>query len=96
MLNLCTPSVMFCQLTEVTIKNLKEKIREYEQTVKNQAQNLALEKQQQIHKDYADKERSVLHIIVLHHSSLIHKLILQNEIKVSFSIQHYIIFMTDR
>lgn len=49
----------FDQLTEVTIKNLKEKIREYEQTMKNQAQNLALEKQQQIHKDYAEKERCV-------------------------------------
>ncbi|KAI7800678.1 cut-like homeobox 1b isoform X1 [Triplophysa rosa] len=42
---------------EVTIKNLKEKIREYEQTMKNEAQNLALEKQQQIHQDYAEKER---------------------------------------
>ncbi|CAM4558169.1 unnamed protein product [Leuciscus chuanchicus] len=42
---------------EVTIKTLKEKIREYEQSVRNQAENLALEKQQQIHKDYAEKER---------------------------------------
>ncbi|XP_067307610.1 cut-like homeobox 1b isoform X1 [Pseudorasbora parva] len=42
---------------EVTIKTLKEKIREYEQSVRNQAENLALEKQQQIHQDYAEKER---------------------------------------
>ncbi|XP_056120656.1 cut-like homeobox 1b isoform X1 [Rhinichthys klamathensis goyatoka] len=42
---------------EVTIKTLKEKIREYEQSVRNQAESLALEKQQQIHKDYAEKER---------------------------------------
>ncbi|XP_056329254.1 cut-like homeobox 1b [Danio aesculapii] len=42
---------------EVTIKTLKEKIREYEQSMKNQAENLALEKQQQIHKDYTEKER---------------------------------------
>lgn len=51
---------------EVTIKTLKEKIREYEQSVRNQAENLALEKQQQIHKDYTEKERSVpimLHLI---------------------------------
>uniref|UniRef100_A0A8C1UKI2 Cux N-terminal domain-containing protein n=1 Tax=Cyprinus carpio TaxID=7962 RepID=A0A8C1UKI2_CYPCA len=46
---------------EVTIKTLKEKIREYEQSVRNQAENLALEKQQQIHKDYEEKERSQSH-----------------------------------
>nr|XP_015223099.1 PREDICTED: protein CASP isoform X6 [Lepisosteus oculatus] len=44
---------------EVTIKALKEKIREYEQTVKNQAENLALEKEQQLHNDYAEKERKL-------------------------------------
>uniref|UniRef100_A0A672FCE2 Protein CASP n=1 Tax=Salarias fasciatus TaxID=181472 RepID=A0A672FCE2_SALFA len=37
---------------EVTIKNLKEKIREYEQSLKNQAENLAQEKQLQLHNDY--------------------------------------------
>uniref|UniRef100_A0A672F8N0 Protein CASP n=1 Tax=Salarias fasciatus TaxID=181472 RepID=A0A672F8N0_SALFA len=42
---------------EVTIKNLKEKIREYEQSLKNQAENLAQEKQLQLHNDYAEKER---------------------------------------
>ncbi|XP_053529672.1 cut-like homeobox 1b isoform X2 [Ictalurus punctatus] len=42
---------------EVTIKALKEKIREYEQTLKNQAENLAQEKEQQLHNDYAEKER---------------------------------------
>ncbi|KAJ8280323.1 hypothetical protein GJAV_G00053220 [Gymnothorax javanicus] len=44
---------------EVTIKALKEKIREYEQSVKSQAQNLAQEKQQQLHNDYAEKERKL-------------------------------------
>ncbi len=49
-----------CDLfVEVTIKTLKEKIREYEQSMRNQAENLALEKQQQIHKNYEEKERSV-------------------------------------
>uniref|UniRef100_W5M071 Homeobox protein cut-like n=1 Tax=Lepisosteus oculatus TaxID=7918 RepID=W5M071_LEPOC len=47
------------QGAEVTIKALKEKIREYEQTVKNQAENLALEKEQQLHNDYAEKERKL-------------------------------------
>lgn len=42
---------------EVTIKTLKEKIREYEQSLKNQAENLAQEKQLQLHNDYAEKER---------------------------------------
>lgn len=41
----------------MTIKALKEKIREYEQTLKNQAENLAQEKQLQLHNDYAEKER---------------------------------------
>ncbi|XP_072320181.1 cut-like homeobox 1b isoform X3 [Eucyclogobius newberryi] len=44
---------------EVTIKNLKEKIREYEQSLKNQAENLAQEKQLQLHNDYAEKERKL-------------------------------------
>ncbi|XP_059389645.1 cut-like homeobox 1b isoform X1 [Carassius carassius] len=44
---------------EVTIKTLKEKIREYEQSMRNQAEILALEKHQQIHKDYAEKERKL-------------------------------------
>lgn len=41
----------------MTIKALKEKIREYEQSLKNQAENLAQEKQLQLHNDYAEKER---------------------------------------
>ncbi|XP_016368009.1 protein CASP-like [Sinocyclocheilus rhinocerous] len=45
---------------EVTIKTLKEKIREYEQSMRNQAENLALEKHQQIHKNYEEKESLVL------------------------------------
>ncbi|XP_068601233.1 homeobox protein cut-like 1 [Brachionichthys hirsutus] len=44
---------------EVTIKALKEKIREHEQSVKNQAENLAQEKQLQLHNDYAEKERKL-------------------------------------
>uniref|UniRef100_A0A1A8KEG8 Protein CASP n=1 Tax=Nothobranchius kuhntae TaxID=321403 RepID=A0A1A8KEG8_NOTKU len=44
---------------EVTIKALKEKVREYEQTLKNQAENLAQEKQLQLHNDYAEKERKL-------------------------------------
>uniref|UniRef100_A0AAQ6AL64 Protein CASP n=1 Tax=Amphiprion ocellaris TaxID=80972 RepID=A0AAQ6AL64_AMPOC len=44
---------------EVTIKALKEKIREYEQSLKNQAENLAQEKQLQLHNDYAEKERKL-------------------------------------
>ncbi|XP_036392892.1 homeobox protein cut-like 1 isoform X3 [Megalops cyprinoides] len=44
---------------EVTIKALKEKIREYEQSLKNQAENLAQEKEQQLHNDYAEKERKL-------------------------------------
>ncbi|XP_051521133.1 cut-like homeobox 1b [Myxocyprinus asiaticus] len=55
---------------EVTIKTLKEKIREYETSVKNQAENLALEKQQQIHKDYTEKERKFQQS----HESLVSKL----------------------
>ncbi|XP_034461045.1 cut-like homeobox 1b isoform X2 [Hippoglossus hippoglossus] len=44
---------------EVTIKALKEKIREYEQSLKNQAEDLAQEKQLQLHNDYAEKERKL-------------------------------------
>ncbi|KAJ4935189.1 hypothetical protein JOQ06_016725 [Pogonophryne albipinna] len=43
----------------VTIKALKEKIREYEQSLKNQAENLAQEKQLQLYNDYAEKERKL-------------------------------------
>ncbi|KAM4795282.1 protein CASP isoform 2-T2 [Rhinophrynus dorsalis] len=44
---------------EVTIKALKEKIREYEQTLKNQAENLALEREQKLQNDFAEKERKL-------------------------------------
>uniref|UniRef100_A0A8C9TIL4 Homeobox protein cut-like n=1 Tax=Scleropages formosus TaxID=113540 RepID=A0A8C9TIL4_SCLFO len=44
---------------EVTIKALKEKIREYEQSLQNQAEDLAQEKEQQLHNDYAEKERKL-------------------------------------
>ncbi|XP_061326414.1 homeobox protein cut-like 1 isoform X7 [Pezoporus occidentalis] len=44
---------------EVTIKTLKEKIREYEQTLKNQAENIALEKEQKLQNDFAEKERKL-------------------------------------
>eukprot|EP00063_Salmo_salar_P044252 XP_014019087.1 PREDICTED: protein CASP-like isoform X2 [Salmo salar] len=44
---------------EVTIKALKEKIRDYEQSLKNQAENLVQEKQVQLHNDYAEKERKL-------------------------------------
>uniref|UniRef100_A0A4X1UHC2 Protein CASP n=1 Tax=Sus scrofa TaxID=9823 RepID=A0A4X1UHC2_PIG len=40
---------------EVTIKALKEKIREYEQTLKNQAETIALEKEQKLQNDFAEK-----------------------------------------
>lgn len=42
---------------EVTIKALKEKIREYEQTLKSQAETIALEKEQKLQNDFAEKER---------------------------------------
>ncbi|KAG9351920.1 hypothetical protein JZ751_023171 [Albula glossodonta] len=45
---------------EVTIKALKEKIQEYEKSLKNQAEDLAQEKEQQLHNDYAEKERKLL------------------------------------
>lgn len=51
---------------EVTIKALKEKIREYEQSLKNQAENLAQEKQLQLHNDYAEKERYVCECVREH------------------------------
>nr|XP_046169835.1 homeobox protein cut-like 1 [Oncorhynchus gorbuscha] len=44
---------------EVTIKALKEKIRDYEQSLKNQAENLVQKKQVQLHNDYAEKERKL-------------------------------------
>uniref|UniRef100_A0AAY4ABB3 Homeobox protein cut-like n=1 Tax=Denticeps clupeoides TaxID=299321 RepID=A0AAY4ABB3_9TELE len=44
---------------EVTIKALKDKIRDYEQTLKNQAESLAQEKEQQLNNDYAEKERKL-------------------------------------
>ncbi|XP_063258529.1 homeobox protein cut-like 1 isoform X4 [Prinia subflava] len=44
---------------EVTIKALREKIREYEQTLKNQAENIALEKEQKLQNDFAEKERKL-------------------------------------
>jgi len=47
----------YCFSVEVTIKALKEKIREYEQTLKNQAENIALEKEQKLQNDFAEKER---------------------------------------
>uniref|UniRef100_A0A4W5MT09 Uncharacterized protein n=1 Tax=Hucho hucho TaxID=62062 RepID=A0A4W5MT09_9TELE len=42
---------------EVTIKALKEKIWDYEQSLKNQAENLVQETQVQLHNDYAEKKR---------------------------------------
>ncbi|KAJ8342855.1 hypothetical protein SKAU_G00327830 [Synaphobranchus kaupii] len=44
---------------EVTIKALKEKIGEYEESLKSQAEDLAQEKEQQLHNDYAEKERKL-------------------------------------
>ncbi|XP_020012006.2 homeobox protein cut-like 1 isoform X2 [Castor canadensis] len=44
---------------EVTIKALKEKIREYEQTLKSQAETIALEKEQKLQNDFAEKERKL-------------------------------------
>uniref|UniRef100_A0A8C7GCW7 Protein CASP n=1 Tax=Oncorhynchus kisutch TaxID=8019 RepID=A0A8C7GCW7_ONCKI len=44
---------------EVTIKALKEKIRDYEQSLKNQAENLVQKKQVQLHNDHAEKERKL-------------------------------------
>lgn len=50
-------SMFFPPSAEVTIKALKEKIREYEQTLKNQAETIALEKEQKLQNDFAEKER---------------------------------------
>lgn len=50
-------SFFFFLSAEVTIKALKEKIREYEQTLKNQAETIALEKEQKLQNDFAEKER---------------------------------------
>uniref|UniRef100_A0ABK0LWE7 Protein CASP n=1 Tax=Rattus norvegicus TaxID=10116 RepID=A0ABK0LWE7_RAT len=44
---------------EVTVKALKEKIREYEQTLKSQAETIALEKEQKLQNDFAEKERKL-------------------------------------
>ncbi|KAL1768784.1 CASP isoform X7 [Sigmodon hispidus] len=44
---------------EVTIKALKEKIREYEQTLKSQAETIALEKEQKLQNDFAERERKL-------------------------------------
>lgn len=56
----CNNACLHVCFLEVTIKALKEKIREYEQSLKNQAENLAQEKQLQLHNDYAEKERCAL------------------------------------
>lgn len=53
----CSFFLSFFLSTEVTIKALKEKIREYEQTLKNQAETIALEKEQKLQNDFAEKER---------------------------------------
>ncbi|XP_043909962.1 protein CASP isoform X1 [Protopterus annectens] len=44
---------------EVTIKALKEKIRDYEQTLKREAETIALEKEQKLQNDFAEKERKL-------------------------------------
>ncbi|XP_069471088.1 homeobox protein cut-like 1 isoform X2 [Ambystoma mexicanum] len=44
---------------EVTIKALKEKIKEYEQTLKTLAENIALEKEHKLQNDFAEKERKL-------------------------------------
>ncbi|KAL2085088.1 hypothetical protein ACEWY4_018408 [Coilia grayii] len=44
---------------EVTVKALKEKVREYEQNLKSQAETLAHHTQLQLHSDYAEKERKL-------------------------------------
>ncbi|GCB68252.1 hypothetical protein scyTo_0013803 [Scyliorhinus torazame] len=42
---------------EVTIKSLKEKINEYEQTLSSNAESLALGKEQKLLNDFTEKER---------------------------------------
>ncbi|XP_069889675.1 homeobox protein cut-like 1 isoform X4 [Dipodomys merriami] len=44
---------------EVTIKALREKIREYEQTVRSQAETIALERGQKLQDDFAERERKL-------------------------------------
>ncbi|XP_078404871.1 homeobox protein cut-like 1 isoform X4 [Cetorhinus maximus] len=44
---------------EVTIKALKEKIKEYEQTLSSRAESLALEKEQKLQNDFTEKERKL-------------------------------------
>ncbi|XP_048836212.1 cut-like homeobox 1b isoform X3 [Brienomyrus brachyistius] len=44
---------------EVTIKALKEKIRDYEQSLKTQAESLVQEAELKLHSDYAEKERKL-------------------------------------
>ncbi|XP_078081336.1 protein CASP-like isoform X7 [Mustelus asterias] len=44
---------------EVTIKALKEKIKEYEQTLSSKAESLALEKEQKLQNDFTEKERKL-------------------------------------
>ncbi|XP_072099203.1 protein CASP-like isoform X7 [Mobula birostris] len=44
---------------EVTIKALKEKIKEYEQTLSSRAEILALEKEQKLQNDFTEKERKL-------------------------------------
>ncbi|XP_055513442.1 cut-like homeobox 1b isoform X9 [Leucoraja erinacea] len=44
---------------EVTIKALKEKIKEYEQTLSSRAEILALEKEQKLQNDFSEKERKL-------------------------------------
>uniref|UniRef100_UPI00398E9335 protein CASP-like isoform X6 n=1 Tax=Pristiophorus japonicus TaxID=55135 RepID=UPI00398E9335 len=44
---------------EVTIKALKEKIKEYEQTLSNRAEILALEKEQKLQNDFTERERKL-------------------------------------
>ncbi|XP_072557156.1 cut-like homeobox 1b isoform X2 [Paramormyrops kingsleyae] len=44
---------------EVTIKALKEKIREYEQSLKSQTESLVQEAELKLHSDYAEKERKL-------------------------------------
>ncbi|XP_076146149.1 cut-like homeobox 1b isoform X1 [Alosa pseudoharengus] len=44
---------------EVTVKALKERVREYEQNLKSQAETLAHETKLQLHNDYSEKERKL-------------------------------------
>ncbi|XP_051891950.1 homeobox protein cut-like 1 isoform X3 [Pristis pectinata] len=44
---------------EVTIKALKEKIKEYEQTLSSRAEILALEKEQKLQNDFTERERKL-------------------------------------